>query len=44
MKVEACPMTGQPPQVTETCYIGVPKFGVDTGKLQPFASIVVTFP
>jgi hypothetical protein len=44
MKVEACPSSGQPPGLSETCYIGAEKFGVDTGQLQPYASITVTFP
>ncbi len=44
MKVEACPSGSQPPGLSETCYIGVENFGVDNVTLQPFASIVVTFP
>lgn len=44
MKVEACPSNTQPPGLSETCYIGVPNFGVDNVTLQPYASIVVTFP
>ncbi len=44
MKVEACPSGAQPPGLSETCYIGVEKFGEDTVTLQPYAPIVVTFP
>jgi hypothetical protein len=44
MKVEACPAAAQPPGLSETCYIGNVHFGIDNGTLQPFASIVVTFP
>jgi hypothetical protein len=44
MKVEACPEATQSPGLSQTCYIGVEKFGVDTVKLQPHAAIVVTFP
>jgi hypothetical protein len=44
MKVEACPGKAHQPGLEQTCYIGVEKFGIDTGSLQPFASIVVTFP
>ena len=44
MKVEDCPGKAHPPGLEQTCYIGVEKFGIDTGSLQPFASIVVTFP
>jgi hypothetical protein len=44
MKVEACPASSQSAGVSETCYIGAETFSVDTGKLQPFASIIVTFP
>ena len=44
MKVEACPAGAQPPGLSQTCYIGVEKFGVDTVRLQPHAAITVTFP
>jgi hypothetical protein len=44
MKVEACPADAQPPGLSQTCYIGVEHFGVDTVNLKPFAPIVVTFP
>jgi hypothetical protein len=44
MKVEACPSGAQPPGLSQTCYIGAEKFSVDTGQLQPNASIIVTFP
>jgi hypothetical protein len=44
MKVEACPSSAQPPGLSETCFIGVEKFGLDNVSLQPYASIVVTFP
>jgi hypothetical protein len=44
MKVEACPGKAHPPGLEQTCYIGVEKFGIDIVSLQPFASIVVTFP
>jgi hypothetical protein len=44
MKVEACPSGSQPAGLSETCYIGAEKLGIDTGQLEPYASITVTFP
>ena len=32
-------------EITErTCYIGVVKFGEDTGELSPAAKLIVTYP
>ena len=44
MKVEACPGKAHQPGLSQTCYIGVETLGIDNGSLQPYASIVVTFP
>ncbi len=45
MKAEVCP-EGEPGlAITErTCYIGVPKFGEDTGELSPSVKLIVTYP
>ena len=45
MKAEVCPEGMPGKEITErTCYIGVPKFGEDTGELSPSAKLIVTYP
>jgi len=45
MKAEVCPEGMPRKEITErTCYIGVPKFGEDTGELSPSAKLIVTYP
>ncbi len=44
-KVELCP-EGEPGEfpTSRICYIGVPRFGEDTGALEPAAKVTVTYP
>lgn len=45
MKAEVCPEGMPGKEITErTCYIGVPKFGEDTGELSPSVKLIVTYP
>lgn len=45
MKADVCPEGMPGKEITErTCYIGVPKFGEDTGELAPRAKLIVTYP
>ncbi len=45
MKAEVCPEGMPRKEITErTCYIGVPRFGEDTGELSPSAKLIVTYP
>ncbi|HME01487.1 MAG TPA: hypothetical protein VKG38_00470 [Solirubrobacteraceae bacterium] len=44
-KVEVCP-EGEPLEVItqRICYIGVPRFGEDTGTLEPYVQVMVSYP
>ena len=44
-KVELCP-EGEPGEfpTSRICYIGVPRFGIDTVALEPAAKVTVTYP
>jgi hypothetical protein len=44
-KVELCP-EGEPGEfpTSRICYIGVPRFGIDTVALEPAAKLTVTYP
>jgi len=45
MRAEVCPEGEAGMAITERrCYIGVEKFGEDTGELMPSAKLIVTYP